>query len=283
MTIIEFEPQKAGRKKLAHAIAEHFGTDVAYAGTPSFAYQIGEASLDRDWTLHLPDDTDTDAVAEAARRAGFTAAGAGDVGLTVTMPVTGWTERTRANLEALLASKGELIARALDIPATPVEFEGDVVAFPWFTTMPSQDVREVVIQLIVALCERAETASRTSSKPPKPGNDKYTMRCFLLALGFIGPEYKKLRRILLAGLDGDAAWRTPKPGGRPIGASLGQRVRLIGTSDPYTRLRPGEEGTVAFIDDAGTVHINWDSGSQLGLIPGEDDWETLSPQAAKDS
>ncbi|MBH5299859.1 hypothetical protein EU799_10570 [Corynebacterium silvaticum] len=211
MTAIEFEPQTAGRKRLATAIAAHLGVDAAYAGTPTFAYRIGEATLDRDWTLHLPDGTDAEAVVEAAWRAGFTAADAGDVGLTVTMPTTGWSERTRANLEALLASKGTLIARALDIPATPVEFEGDVVAFPWFATMPSQDVREAVIQLIVALCERAETATRTSSKPPAGGNDKYTMRCFLLALGLIGPEYKKLRQILLAGLDGDAAWRTPKP------------------------------------------------------------------------
>ncbi|MDP9832658.1 hypothetical protein [Trueperella abortisuis] len=210
MTAIEFDPQKAGRKKLAHAIAEHLGVNVTYAGTPTFAYQIGEAILDRNWTLHLPDEIDTEAMVEAARRAGFTAADAHEVGLTVTMPTTGWTERTRANLEALLASKGALIARALDIPAVPVEFEGDIVAFPWFTTTPSQDVREVVIQLIVALCERAETASRTSSKPPKPGNDKYTMRCFLLALGFIGPVHKKLRRILLANLDGNCAWRTPQ-------------------------------------------------------------------------
>lgn len=208
---IEFEPQKEGRKKLAHTIAEHLGVDVTYAGTPSFSYRIGKATLDRNWILHLPDDTDADAFVEVAQHAGFTVADAGDVGLTVTMPTTGWTERTRANLEALLASKGPLIARALDIPAVPVEYTGDVVAFPWFTAMPSQDVREAVIQLIVALCERAETATRTSSKPPADGNDKYTMRCFLLALAFIGPEYKKLRRILLAGLDGDAAWRTPKP------------------------------------------------------------------------
>lgn len=210
MYAIEFTPQKAGRKKLAHTIAEHLGVDVAYAGTPSFAYRIGEATLDRDWLLHLPDDTDADAVTGAARRAGFAAVDAGDVGLTVTMPATGWSERTRANLDALLAAKGALIARALVIPAVPVEYTGDVVASPWFTAMPSQDIRETVIQLIVALCERAETATRTSSKPPAGGNDKYTMRCFLLALGFIGPEYKRLRRILLANLDGDAAWRTPK-------------------------------------------------------------------------
>lgn len=77
--------------------------------------------------------------------------------------------------------------------------------------MPSEDMREAVIQLIVALCERAETATRTSSRPPALGNDKYTMRCFLLALWFIGPQHKQLRRVVLAILDGDAAWRTPKP------------------------------------------------------------------------
>lgn len=55
----------------------------------------------------------------------------------------------------------------------------------------------------------------------------------------------------------------------------GTRVRLIFCSDPYTKLRPGAEGTVAFVDDIGTVHVNWDSGSNLGLVPGEDEWEVI--------
>jgi hypothetical protein len=29
------------------------------------------------------------------------------------------------------------------------------------------------------------------------------------------------------------------------------------------------------IDDAGTVHVNWDCGSRLGLVPGEDSWVIL--------
>ena len=50
----------------------------------------------------------------------------------------------------------------------------------------------------------------------------------------------------------------------------GDRVELIHTSDPYTSLKPGDQGTVQMVDDAGTVHVKWDSGSTLGLIPGED-------------
>lgn len=58
---------------------------------------------------------------------------------------------------------------------------------------------------------------------------------------------------------------------RPSGA-IGRRVRLTATSDPYTSLRPGDEGVVTGVDDTGTVFVRWDSGSNLGLVPGEDHW-----------
>ena len=60
-------------------------------------------------------------------------------------------------------------------------------------------------------------------------------------------------------------------------ARRGDRVRLIRTTDPYTHLRPGDLGTVAVVDDLGTVHVAWDDGSSLGLVPGEDRWECVEP------
>lgn len=50
----------------------------------------------------------------------------------------------------------------------------------------------------------------------------------------------------------------------------GQRIELVSMNDPYTRLRPGEQGTVRCVDDIGTVHIAWDNGSSLGAAYGED-------------
>jgi hypothetical protein len=29
------------------------------------------------------------------------------------------------------------------------------------------------------------------------------------------------------------------------------------------------------VDDLGTVHVRWDNGSTLGLVPGEDRWEEI--------
>ena len=39
---------------------------------------------------------------------------------------------------------------------------------------------------------------------------------------------------------------------------------------PYNTL-----GTVKNIDDMGTIHVSWDTGSSLGLIYGVDKFETV--------
>ena len=60
-----------------------------------------------------------------------------------------------------------------------------------------------------------------------------------------------------------------------IDIQKGDRVRLVRTGDPYTTLICGDLGTVRRIDSLGTVHVDWDSGSKLGLVPGEDSWVIL--------
>lgn len=51
----------------------------------------------------------------------------------------------------------------------------------------------------------------------------------------------------------------------------GTRVELIRMNDPYSRLQPGDCGTVEFVDDIGTVFCSWDRGSSLGVVYGEDE------------
>lgn len=52
--------------------------------------------------------------------------------------------------------------------------------------------------------------------------------------------------------------------------ATGSRIRFLSSSDPYTTLSYGDEGTVELVDSLGTVHVQWDNGSTLGMIPGED-------------
>lgn len=58
----------------------------------------------------------------------------------------------------------------------------------------------------------------------------------------------------------------------------GKRIKLIKWgSKGYSALlmTPGKTGTVAFVDDKGTVHVDWDNGGRLGLIPSVDRWEII--------
>ena len=50
----------------------------------------------------------------------------------------------------------------------------------------------------------------------------------------------------------------------------GTRVELVSLEDPYSRLPEGTRGTVDAVDDIGTIHVRWDNGSGLGIVPGVD-------------
>ena len=57
----------------------------------------------------------------------------------------------------------------------------------------------------------------------------------------------------------------------------GTRLELISMDDPQPIL-PGSRGTVDHVDDMGTIHMRWDSGRSLGLVPGEDSFRKLTPE-----
>lgn len=58
----------------------------------------------------------------------------------------------------------------------------------------------------------------------------------------------------------------------------GTRIRLNSMEDPYAPVAPGTEGEVDHIDDAGQLHMKWENGRTLALIPGEDSFTVLPPK-----
>lgn len=58
----------------------------------------------------------------------------------------------------------------------------------------------------------------------------------------------------------------------------GTKIKLIKmVNDPFP-VKPGTIGIVESVDDAGTIHMHWQSGSSLGLIPGIDEFEILEEE-----
>jgi hypothetical protein len=51
---------------------------------------------------------------------------------------------------------------------------------------------------------------------------------------------------------------------------VGCTVEIIEMCDPYRDMPAGLRGTVTHVDDTGTVFADWENGSTLGAVFGED-------------
>jgi hypothetical protein len=58
----------------------------------------------------------------------------------------------------------------------------------------------------------------------------------------------------------------------------GTRLVLNNMNDPYAPVSPGTRGTVDFVDDAGQIHMKWDNGRTLAIVPSEDDFRKLTDE-----
>lgn len=59
--------------------------------------------------------------------------------------------------------------------------------------------------------------------------------------------------------------------------SPGMRIELILMNDQRP-IEPGTRGTIISVDDMGTIHVQWDNGRTLGVVPGEDCFRVLPPK-----
>ena len=56
----------------------------------------------------------------------------------------------------------------------------------------------------------------------------------------------------------------------------GTRIELLSSMNDIQPIESGSKGTVIAVDDIGTIHMRWDNGRGLGLIPGEDHFRVIS-------
>ena len=236
---LTFNVEKENKKAFAKRIAEITGKEAIYQFTPTYAFAIGDLTVNRDATLTAPDDKDLTGLIEALKADGYElleTEGAGEPAEQTeqeekVMPETQETETTEEsneeegdsltismpldsanveNLQNLLTAKKNLIEKALDIPDASIQISDDKIDFPWFHRILSADESNAAMLFITALCRMSKNQKRVSAKQKETDNEKYAFRCFLLRLGFIGPEYKEARKILLQNLTGSSAFKSGK-------------------------------------------------------------------------
>jgi hypothetical protein len=52
---------------------------------------------------------------------------------------------------------------------------------------------------------------------------------------------------------------------------LGKTVICHHMNDPYP-VPDGTKGVIQFVDDIGQIHVDWENGSRLALVPGQDSY-----------
>ena len=218
------------RKALVEAISEILDQPVAYAGAPTFAYTVGSYIIDRNGALSYPTDVDTQDIVrltDALKERGYepdppdtsvadasvtdTSVTENGDKLSIEVPLEGFNVETLENLRKIVVSKETLMKKALNADDLPIKMTEDKLCFPWFTLTGAEGEADAYARFVCALGEMAKKQKRVTAKEQEVENDKFTMRIFLIRLGFIGPEYKSARNILLRNLTGNSSWKNGPP------------------------------------------------------------------------
>lgn len=131
--------------------------------------------------------------------------------LIIEMPRSAFTEVALENLKRLVESKSSMIKKALGTDCISVIIGEETVSFPWFQGELTSEEVKACTHFITALCEMAKKQKRVNATEKHVENEQYAFRCFLLRLGFVGPEYKADRKFLLKNLSGNSAFRDGTP------------------------------------------------------------------------
>ena len=228
------------RKRLADKMAEILGCEAKYLGVPTFNYVVDYFTIDKSGTVIFDDRADS----EQLEAAGFHAEKEEDEDMTevnVVVPAQELTAGQLRNIVYLSHAKqyllnkvfgqefwnidDDLVQRLSD--ENPTERNDFLTIFEGFRstckgvsfddgqvtlTYPKQedaDKNAALSKLMGNMVKSAAESKRVNPKTVIEENEKYYLRSWLLRVGFDGADGKDGRRVLLDGLKGHTAFRTP--------------------------------------------------------------------------
>ena len=224
------------RKELVQAIAEITGEKADYMRMPTCAYEIGNITVDKDGGVSCSDEEKMQMVMKALNEKGFTAEEDAETkqpeqaettepehtteeeketaedeqepALTISLPLA---SANVGILRNLISAKESLIKKALGITDTRINITDEKIEFPWFDRELTPEETNAYMLFLTQLCKLSKELKHASSKPVETDNEKYAFRTWILRMGFIGPDFKAARKILLKNLSGSSAFRNGAP------------------------------------------------------------------------
>ncbi len=228
---------KENRKELVKALVTLTEQPPAYAGPPTYAYNVGNYTVDRNGNIVVPDDTEETVVQElidSLENMGFTcimtekhedltdsntepeaeeaeqqpeeveASEAEEpttetepTQVTLSFPLELCAQDAIDRMKAIVASKQSLLKKALGTDNLDITIADGKVCFPWFTDHGIEGEVDAYSKLAYAIAKMAITQNRVLATEKQNADEKLAMRLFLIRLNFIGDEYKTARAILM--------------------------------------------------------------------------------------
>lgn len=196
------------RKALVQSLGELLDVKPKYLGAPSFSYEIGDISVDKQGTVLFKEDAsqeDMDRILSGLLERGFACVFPDS--FVIELPREGISDLAIENLKQIIEGKAELIKKALGAEALEITVTQDKIGFPWFRRLPAPEEINAYASFVGHLVSMAKKLQRVNTTSKTVENEKYAFRCFLLRLGFIGDEYKETRKVLLKHLSGSSAFK----------------------------------------------------------------------------
>ncbi len=231
------------RKKVVKLLAEFLDEQAIYLGPPTFSYQIGECTVDRDGTITVESEEMEEKLKEKLKGEGYleteSAAEPEELAADIKIPLTGFTPQGIINLVNMIYSKQYLINKSIgkenikisdaliealgkaefttaaeavtfikefNEKSEGISFDDGCISFLGFPAEAEKS--KAYMELATAMILFAKNAKKVSGKQTIEENEKYYMRVWLVRLGFAGKEAKETRKILLQNLKGHTAFRT---------------------------------------------------------------------------
>lgn len=227
------------RPAMAKALAEKLEVDCTYEGPPSFAYKVGELTVNRDSSISSDNEELLRSIRPFLKEKDWLDEGFEQ--FMVSIPIMDLTGSQLTSIVNMVRSKQYLLNRVMrgelyaispdfiqELKNSAPQSQGDFFAL--YDALPENSCKGLLFgegrvsfmfnldedpdrvkaftELAACIVAASKQAKRVSAIETISENEKFYLRAWLVRIGMGDADYKQSRRLLLEGLKGHTAFKT---------------------------------------------------------------------------